>query len=345
MTTTNIRDVARRAGVSIATVSNVLNHPDVVAPNTRVRVLDAIAALGYIRNDSARQLRAGRSRQIAIVVLDLANPFFTDVVSGTESAVEERDVMVVVCNSRADPGRERRHLDLLAEQRVRGVLITPVDDRSEPALDQLVRRGTPVVLVDRRSSRPSQCSVSVDDVMGGHLAAIHLRERGHRRLAFVGGPFSVTQVADRHTGFVTALPARPAVTVVATPTMSVSAGQAAAGQIADLPAARRPTAVFCGNDLLALGVLQEMTRRGVRVPQELAIVGYDDIDYAGAAAVPLTSVRKPRQELGAAAAELLLDEARSGGEHQHQQRLFQPELVVRESSMVRLNGTDTGRTA
>src|SRR5919106_4365622 len=108
MTPTNIRDVARRAGVSIATVSNVLNHPDVVAPATRVRVLEAITALSYIRNDSARQLRAGRSRQIAVVVLDLANPFFTDVVSGSESAVEDQNVMVVVCNSHAEPGRERR---------------------------------------------------------------------------------------------------------------------------------------------------------------------------------------------------------------------------------------------
>jgi len=332
MTTTNIRDVALRAGVSIATVSNVLNHPDVVAPGTRGRVLAAIAELGYIRNDSARQLRAGRSRQIAVVVLDLANPFFTDVVSGAESAVEDRDVMVVVCNSHAEPGRERRHLDLLAEQRVRGVLITPVDDQSEHALELFVRRGTPVVLVDRCSGRPSQCSVSVDDVLGGRLAAAHLRARGHRRLAFVGGPFTVTQVADRHNGFVAALPDRPAVTVVATPTMSVAAGRAAAGQLADLPSARRPTAVFCGNDLVALGVLQEMTRRGIRVPHDLAIVGYDDIDFAAAAAVPLSSVRQPREQLGRAAAQLLLEEMEEPSSHEHRHVLFKPELVVRESS-------------
>jgi DNA-binding LacI/PurR family transcriptional regulator len=338
MTTTNMRDVAQRAGVSIATVSNVLNHPDVVAPLTRGRVLKAIAELGYIRNDSARQLRAGRSRQIAIVVLDLANPFFTDVVSGTESAVEDQGVMVVVCNSRADPGRERRHLDLLAEQRVRGVLITPIDDQSEPALEQLVRRGTPVVLVDRRSGRASQCSVSVDDLLGGRLAATHLREMGHRRLAFVGGPLTVAQVADRQNGFLSALPGRPAVTVVATPTMSVATGRAAAGQLADLPAVRRPTAVFCGNDLVALGVLQEMTRRGIHVPHDLAIVGYDDIDFAGAAAVPLSSVRQPREQLGRAAAQLLLEEMESPSTHEHRHVLFKPELVVRESSADRRQG-------
>jgi DNA-binding LacI/PurR family transcriptional regulator len=331
-TSTNIRDVARRAGVSIATVSNVLNHPDLVASATRHRVLEAIAALGYIRNDSARQLRAGRSRQIAIVVLDLANPFFTDVVSGTESAVEDRDVMVVVCNSAADANRERRHLELLAEQRVRGVLITPVDDGPDSGLERLVQRGTPVVLVDRRSTRPGQCSVSVDDVLGGRLAGAHLGDQGHARVAFVGGPFSVVQVVDRHTGLVAALDGQGGITVIETPTMGVATGQAAAVRLAEIPAARRPTAVFCGNDLLALGMLQEMTRRGVRVPEDIAIVGYDDIGFAAAAAVPLSSVRQPRERLGSAAAQLLLEEMEAPATHEHRHILFKPELVVRESS-------------
>src|SRR3954468_8454493 len=127
MATTSIKEVARHAGVSLGTVSNVLNHPDLVAATTRQRVLDAIAELGYVRNDSARQLRAGRSRQIAIVVLDVTTPFFTDIVAGAEGAAEEQGVMVVVCNSGENADRERRHLDLLEEQRVRGVLITPVD--------------------------------------------------------------------------------------------------------------------------------------------------------------------------------------------------------------------------
>jgi len=332
MVTANIRDVAQRAGVSAATVSNVLNRPDQVASSTRTRVLDAITALGYIRNDSARQLRGGHSRQIAVVVLDLANPFFTDVVSGAERAVEDRDVMVVVCNSGSDAGRERRHLDLLAEHRARGVLITPVDDSCDPSIDLLVERGTPVVLVDRFSSRSKQCSVSVDDVLGGRLAGAHLREQGHRRIAFVGGPFSVRQVADRHTGFASALADRPDVTVVETASMSVAAGRVAARQLAELPATERPTAAFCGNDLLALGVLQEMTQRGVRIPRDLAIVGYDDIDAAEAAAVPMSSVRQPREQLGRAAAQLLLEEIEAATTHEHRHVLFKPELVVRQSS-------------
>jgi len=126
MATAGIKEVARHAGVSLGTVSNVLNRPDTVAPATRQRVLDAIAELGYVRNDSARQLRARQSRTVAIVVLDVANPFFTDIVHGAEQVIEESGAMLIVCNSGEDSSRERRHLELLEEQRVRGVLITPV---------------------------------------------------------------------------------------------------------------------------------------------------------------------------------------------------------------------------
>src|SRR5215471_10704884 len=169
MVTTNIKEVARQAGVSLGTVSNVLNRPHVVSDATRRRVLEVIKELGYVRNDSARQLRAGRSRTIAIVVLDVANPFFTDVVRGAEEAIEAAGALAVVCNSGESPTRERRHLELLEEQRVQGVLITPVDGGRDPQLANLVSRGTPVVLVDRGSGQVDRCSVAVDDVLGGRI--------------------------------------------------------------------------------------------------------------------------------------------------------------------------------
>ena len=332
MATTGIKEVARYAGVSLGTVSNVLNRPAVVAEQTRRRVLAAIQELGYVRNDSARQLRAGRSRTIAIVVLDVANPFFTDVVRGAEVAAEAAGAVVVVCSSGEDAARERRHLDLLEEQRVRGVLITPVDDGRDSPLEQLIRRGTPVVLVDRGSGQRTRCSVAVDDVLGGQLAGEHLRQQGHRMVAFVGGPFSIPQVADRQRGFTAALPDADELRIVATQNLTVAAGRRAGQEIADLLPAQRPTGVFCANDLLALGVLQEMTLRGVRVPRDVAIVGYDDIDFAAAAAVPLSSVRQPREQLGRTAAELLVEEANDPDHHEHRHVLFKPELVVRESS-------------
>ncbi|TNM63189.1 LacI family transcriptional regulator [Streptomyces sp. NP160] len=339
-----IKDVAREAGVSVGTVSNVLNRPDSVSPAKRALVEAAVVRLGYVRNESARQLRAGSSRTIALVVLDVANPFFADVIAGAEEAAEDVGALVVVSNSAGNPDREARHLARLEAQRVMGVLLSPVREGENPAVAELERRGTPVVLVDRVSESAAAPSVAVDDVRGGRLAGEHLLSLGHRRIAFVGGPDHLGQVRDRLAGLRTAAGGAgaqggaAAVEVVPSDDMSVRAGSAAAARLfAQWPdPADRPTAVFCANDLLALGVLNECVRRGVRVPHELALVGYDDIGYAGTAAVPLTSVRQPRELLGRTAVELLLEavEGAAGedarGEGRHVQ--FVPELVVREST-------------
>jgi LacI family transcriptional regulator len=333
----SIRDVASRAGVSVGTVSNVLNRPGQVGETTRVRVLAAIEELGFVRNESARHLRAGSSRTVGLVVLDIANPFFTDVARGVEDAVNEEGLAVILCNSDDRPDKEASYLDVLSEQRVQGVLITPTAGMN-PALEAMRARGVPVVLLDRRATGPDQCSVAVDDVQGGRLAADHLLERGHRRIVFVGGSSGLPQVQERHDGVEAAFREvcgdTDNLAVFSPETLTVAGGREAGARIVGMPGNQRPTAAVCANDLIALGLLQEMVRHGVRVPDEFAIVGYDDIDFAAAAAVPLTSVRKPRQELGRRAAELLLDEARNDA-HVHEQLLFEPTLVVRESSMVR----------
>jgi DNA-binding LacI/PurR family transcriptional regulator len=331
VTLTSIKDVARDAGVSIGTVSNVLNRPDSVAAATRQRVLATIERLGYVRNGPASQLRAGRGRTIALIVLDVANPFFTDVARGAEAIAEQRGAMVMVCNSGEDPARERRHLDLLEEHRVLGILITPVGGAESSRLERLTQRGMPVVLVDRGSMRRTRCSVAVDDRLGGRLAGAHLIEQGHSRIAFVGGPFQLQQVADRHAGAAEAVRDNGELSVMPTGSLTVDAGRRAASELADVDWAHRPTAVFCANDLLALGFLQELTRRGLRVPDDVAIVGYDDIEFAGAAAVPLSSIRQPREELGRAAAALLLEEVEDP-QHEHRHVIFEPELVTRVSS-------------
>ncbi len=331
----SIREVAARAGVSVGTVSNVLNRPEIVAESTRRRVQSAIKQLGFVRNESARQLRAGKSRTIGLLVLDVANPFFTDLARGVEDEANESGLAVILCNSGDQLAKEQRYLELLEEHRVQGILITPVAAADEHVA-RLQRRGTPVVLVDSRSVSRGQCSVSVDDVLGGELAVAHLIAQGHRKIAFVGGPLSLRQVADRRDGAFRALEAAglgPEILhIVETSALHVAAGRQAGAQVAELPEPDRPTAMFCANDLLALGALQEMTARQLRVPDSIAIVGYDDIDFAAAAAVPLTSVRQPRHQLGRAAAQLLLEEALDDAGHQHRQVIFEPELVVRESS-------------
>lgn len=331
MASSNIKEVARHAGVSVGTVSNVLNRPEIVAAATRERVLQAIEELGFVRNEAARHLRAGRSRAVGLVVLDVANPYFTDVARGVEELADSHDIMVVLCNSGEREDRERRHVAQLEEQRVLGILISPVETDNR-YLEQLGERGTPVVLVDRGAGE-HHCSVAVDDFMGGRLAGAHLVEQGHRHIVFVGGPSSIKQVADRRSGLhAEASSSDTLITELTQPSLSVAEGRHAGETIAQLRPDARPTAAFCANDLLALGLLQEMTRRGVRVPDDLAIVGYDDIDFAAAAAVPLSSVRQPRERVGQTAMELLLDEVHNGTAHAHRQVVFQPDLVVRESS-------------
>ncbi|MFI5801447.1 LacI family DNA-binding transcriptional regulator [Streptomyces sp. NPDC051561] len=334
-----IKDVARAAKVSVGTVSNVINRPDSVAEATRNRVQAAIERLGYVRSESARQLRAGRSRMISLLVLDMGNPFFVDMARGAERAVRAAGLGVMVCNSAQDPAEEADYLALFAEQRVRGVLLTPADATGR-TIDGFRRHGIPFVLVDRVAEGGTECSVSVDDVTGGTLAVRHLLEAGHREVAFVGGPARLRQVQDRREGALAALAAAglppEALREIPTERLDVAAGRDAGARLLGL--ARRPTAVFCANDLLALGLLQSMYAAGVRVPEELALVGYDDIEFASAAAVPLTSVRQPAARMGALAAELLLEElAVDAGaaqvKHSHRSVVLQPELVVRRSTL------------
>lgn len=333
----SMKDVAALAGVSVGTVSNVLNSPDLVSDPTRQKVLAAIEKLGWVRNESARQLRAGHSRSIGMVVLDITNPFFTDIVRGVEDLVYAKGFSVLVGNSAQLPERETTHLELFEQQRVGGVLFAPIGEIGDWAR-RLRSRGIPVVLVDRAGDTADFCSVAVDDIEGGRLATQHLVDFGHRRICFVGGPSGLAQVRDRRRGAEYATGATAdAVTLLAisTPALDVESGATAAVEIATMADSERPTAVFAANDLLAIGLLQGFVKAGLRVPHDIAIIGYDDIAFAAAAAVPLSSIRQPRQQIGARAVELLFDEieATSGKvTHQHSSIRFEPELVVRTSS-------------
>jgi LacI family transcriptional regulator len=329
-----IKDVADRAGVSVGTVSNVLNRPELVAEGTRALVLAAISDLGFVRNSSAAQLRAGTSRSLGLIVLDLANPFFHDVARGVEEVAEAEGYAVMVCNSDEQARREERYLQVLEEQRVRGVLITPVLVASQ-RLDALRRRGTPTVLVDRHDPRANCCSVAVDDVAGGEIAGGCLLGQGHRRIAYVTGPLTIQQCADRLTGLRRAIGAAGAdpddvVTMIEAPALNARAGYHTARHLFDNGIA--VTAAFCANDLLALGVLRAAIGTGRRVPDDISLLGYDDIDFAGDAAIPLSSVRQPRRQIGRAAARLLIEECDHPDTHAHRQIMFRPELVSREST-------------
>lgn len=324
-----MRDVAAAAGVSVATVSNVLNQPDRVADATRTRVREAIERLGFVPNGSARQLRAGRSRTLGLVVPDISNPFFMEVARGVEDAALSHDYTVFLCNSDERPERESRHLNALVEQRVGGVLITPADI-SNTRLEVLRTHGIAAALLDRESDGLDMCSASVDDVRGGQIAAQHLIELGHERIAWVTGPDSIPQCRDRGEGLrLGVLKSDVHVETIHVPLMNSASGEQAVEEL--LLRENLPTAIFCANDLLALGVLRRLVFHGIRVPEQISVLGYDDIDFASAAQIPLSSIAQPAYQLGFSATELLLEDL-DADNHAHQQVRFMPQLVARAST-------------
>jgi len=325
-----MKDVAARADVSLGTVSNVLNRPERVSPKMRTRVEKAIRELGYVPNASAQQLRAGRAKVIGLVVPDIANPFFTEVARGVEDAALEAGYVVILCNSDGRAEREDRYLGVLESQRVGGILITPARQGLKP-LSRLLENGTAVALLDNEEATNDVCSVSVDQVLGGRLAAQHLIDLGHDSLVWVAGPSDIPQVAERETGILAASrEAGVRVARIVADQMTAAAGDAAVEEA--LTDGLRPTAMVCANDLLALGAVRAMNRHGLTVPHDVSLVGYDDIEFAASAATPLTSVRQPKYELGFAAAKLVIGECEDPAAHAHQRIQFQPQLVIREST-------------
>lgn len=327
-----IREVADAAGVSIGTVSHVLNKPHLVSESTRSRVQGAMLQMGFVRNDLARQLKMGGGTTLGMIVLNVANPFFAHLAHACEAAGEEVGHTVVFGSSDQLPEREDRYLDLFEQQRVRGVIIAPLLGTTD-AMHRLRERGMPVVLFDIHAESDF-CSITMDGRVGGELAVQHLIDLGRSHIAFVGGPLH--QVEDRWLGAqgVCARHRGVHLTHIDTPDQTIADGRAAGEALAAMPAEDRPDAVFAANDLLALGLLQALiATRDLRVPEDIAIVGYDDIDYAQSAIVPLTTVRQPVDQLAENAVRLVLDEA-DNPSHVHEHCSLRPELVVRASSVV-----------
>jgi LacI family transcriptional regulator len=332
-----IKDVAERAGVSLGTASNALNRPEVLAPETLARVLEAIERLGFVRSSAAHQMRGGSSRAFGAVILDASNPFSTETIRGLEDVVNEQGCAVMVCSSDGSPERESRYLRLLEEHRVQGLVITPTA-RSLRYLETLRDRGTLVVLLDRRSKDNEFCSVSVDHVRGGELAGRHLFELGHRRIASINGPLHLSQCAEWRRGLRRAARAagldasESIIEYTIDPITAFDQAESAVDSFLALP--EGPTGVVCIDDRVAFTVLRTLADRRVRVPRDVSVVGYDDVEFASMFSPTLTSIRAPKYELGRAAAQLLIDET-VDSQHRHGNVRFEPELIARQSTTAR----------
>lgn len=330
-----IKDVARLAGVSAGTVSNVLNRPSYVKPETRERVLAAIRELDFEPDQGARQFRPGRLRTLGLAIANLDNPFFVDVALGAEERCAELGVGVVITNSGYDPVRETHNLDLLVQSRVQGIVIAPVDENSS-RLDMLKDRGVPMVFVDRVGDDRDCWSVVVDDFRGGQLGIRHLVATGHRRIAFLGHPETSPKVRTRLAGARSVADEHPEVSfeLLEATSWTIEAGRAAATRIVERDPARRPTGVFCANDMVALGFEQQLLREGLRVPHDIAVVGYDDLEWASVSSVPLTTVAQPRHGLGRTAVDMIMELLGRPSDRipRSNHVVLQPELVVRDSA-------------
>jgi len=332
--TVSVKDVARAAGVSLGTVSNVLNKVDTVSPENVTKVMSAVKKLGYVRNDAARLLRAGKSRTVGVIVQDVGNPFYAELIRGAKKWAVENQLNVLVADSDESLEREHQLLGVFDEHRVLGVLVSPMEQNLDRLLD-LKRRGRSVVVVDQKANDNSISSVSVDDVAGGFMAVEHLIAQGRKRIAFVGGPLNSKQIRERLKGAKKAVAKNPGVTleIMETENLTVLDGRLIGDQLAKLPKNRRPNAIFAANDLVAIGILQSavMTLK-FSVPADIALIGYDDIEFSSTAIVPLSSIRQPTQEIGAQAMHLLLRESEGDTPIAAQQIVFQPILVIRDST-------------
>ena len=303
-------DVARRAGVSQPTVSLVLsrNATARVSAETRERVLEAARELGYVPNVVARSLVRSRSYAIGVIVPDLRNPFFAEVISGAERVVSEAGYAVLLCETREIP--RDRHIQALLERQVDGMMMDAIGASSLP---QSMVAGVNLVLIDEPPDRWP--GVASDAIGAGRLAAEHLLQLGHRRFGFIGPATNVHAIRMRERGFVQTLAAHD-VKIASASLRRVPATPAGgqAGMKALLHLKERPTAVFCTNDLVAAGALKACSHDGVRVPDDMSIVGCDDIELATLLVPELTTIAIPARELGARAARILLQALQDGDE-------------------------------
>jgi|SRR5665647_1288028 len=323
-----IKDVARAAGVSTGTVSNLINDTKRVGPQTAERITRAISELGFVPNSAVRVIMGGRTHAVGLLVPDATNPFFADVAQGIEDVTFSEDLMVVVCNTMGDPEREEHYTQALAEMRVRGAIALATDD--DQYLARLARTGARVVTLGTPSGGRDFSNVAISDDVGGYLAVKHLIDRGHRRIALVGGAGAQHQIRERFAGAERAMresgldPAEaPRIYV---PSATLGDRMDAGRRLIEL--SPRPTAAFCASDQLALAIEAYVLQAGLVIPDDLALVGYDDIEGAALAARPLTTIRQPQREIGVAAATLVL----RGEQETPESITFDPELVVRQSS-------------
>lgn len=326
-----MRDVAERAGVSVTTVSHVINETRPVSDELRDRVRSAMDQLGYRPNRLARSLRQGRTYTIGMIVPDSANPFFAEMARHVEDATFSHGYSLILCNSDGDLDKERFYVRRLAEKQVDGILFIAAGGGGDH-IEPLLKRRIPVVLVDRILPHVAVDAVLTDNRGGGCIATQHLLDLGHRRIACIAGPSDVTPSGERVAGYRQALQDAGAAVdegLIVRGGFDYESGYRAAGQL--LSRSPRPSAIFACNDLMAVGAISAAVRMGLRVPDDVSIMGFDDVRLASFTVPLLTTVRQPKQEMGVLAATLLLARIEDP-DLPPQRHLLETSLIVRQTT-------------
>jgi LacI family transcriptional regulator len=329
-----MEDVAKRAGVSLGTVSNVLNKPHMVSEKTRLKVREAIRELGFVPDRRARALAAGTSNTIGFVVIDLSNSFFLDMARGAEREAQKAGLTVLLADSDMQVEKERVYMELFDEERVAGILLAPLPSTADDVMTSGRWRRDVVLL--NSPAQCGRCSVTVDNEVGGYRAARHLIDKGRRRLLFAGGPDSLAPVHDRRRGVERAVAETNGaveLTFLRSAELQASNGRELGHRVAGLPVAERPDGIVAAADLLALGMIQAiLSATELRFPDDISLIGYDNNRAAWDSVVPITTMAQPGTEMGHVATRLLVEELRSPGSHEHQHVVLEPTLLVRDSS-------------
>ena len=328
---TTIRDVAATAGVSPATVSRVLNGKQDVGADLRHRVLEVVSELGYRPNGPARSLRTRAAMVLGLVISDITNSFFTAVVRGVEDRAQQAGYSVVLANADEDLAKEASYLEIAAAEHMAGVLLSPASSR-DTRIDALRERGIPAVAIDRRLHEDID-SVTVNNHRAAREATEHLISQGCRRVGFVAGPAQTTTGASRLAGYRAALRAAgrdadPALITYAD--FRTEGGYVATRQLLHGPG--RPDGLFISNNLMTIGGLQAIAESGLAIPEDIAVVGFDDASWATALRPPLTVVTQPTYEIGSTAVDLLLRRI-AGEEFPPRNVVLRAKLVERASSL------------
>ena len=330
-----IADVAERAGVSIGTVSNVLNNPDIVKKATRARVLEAIDALGFVPNGAARSLATGVADTVGFIAVDLANSYFMDIAKGIESSASKSTppFRSLLANSDVDLAKQSSYLHYFEQSRAGGTILAPLDAPLTEA-ERIRARGTRLVYVNWPGEDGISCGVTVDEILGGRLSAQHLMDQGCTQLMFVGGPLKLTAVRDRFTGARQAVKeqAGTSLELLETRGLTVPSGVEVGRTIAAMAPHSRPDGIIAAADALASGLVQSLLLAGLRVPHDVAVVGYDDNHFADSATVPLSTIAQPGFAMGQLAMGLLIEEIFQSSAHEHRTLTVPPRLIERRSS-------------